>query len=219
MKAGLTLIGPREREQHFYLKPEHRCYYWGEYTPWNYTKGRANDFSETNRLISDSKLPMEVREVTTEWERKSKAILRISEAFAGFWRWRDLANKSILVPMPTSKCLDDPLYDDRMERVVSGIAALANTPLNAAPLIALDGSLKPSHSSDQRPKPQDIVRSIRIDRSAMPFETPEMVFLFDDVLTTGAHFVACATQIHQLYPNARVIGNFIARTRRPEPDE
>lgn len=213
-----SVIGPREREQHHYLRPEHRCYYWGEYTAWDYTHGKNADFSETNRLIADLKVPVD-KQGGTEWERKLESIEQISRGFAGFWRWAALADKALLVPMPPSKSVADPLYDGRMMRIVEGIAAKSNAPLSVKALLVSDGSLAASHQAVTRPKLRDLVKSLSVDPTELPATPPKMIFLFDDVLTTGAHFVACSTHIRRAFPQARIIGNFVARTRRPDPDE
>jgi predicted amidophosphoribosyltransferase len=50
---------------------------------------------------------------------------------------------------------------------------------------------------------------------------PQVIGIFDDVLTTGAHFKAAQTVLRQQFPGAQIIGFFIAR-RVPEtsdPDE
>ena len=218
MNDRLTLVGSREREQHHHLKPEHRCYYWGEYTAWDFTRGQNANFSETNRLIADLKVPVD-QVGSIEWERKLQAIHEVSSAFAKFWRWHELADKAVLVPMPPSKSSSDPLYDARMERVVEGIGAKSNAPLSCVALLVSDGSLGASHQTNARPKVKDLVKSLSIDEAKVPARPPRMVFLFDDVLTTGAHFIACSTHVRRTFPQARIIGNFVARTRRPEPDE
>jgi predicted amidophosphoribosyltransferase len=218
MNERLSVIGPREREQHYYLKPEHRCYFWGEYTAWDYTHGQNAEFSETNRLVADLKVPVDKQD-GAEWERKLEAIEQVSRGFAGFWRWHDLANKALLVPMPPSKSAADHLHDDRMLRIVEGIIAKTNAPLSCKELLVSDGSLAASHQATTRPKLKDLVKSLSIDPTELPTTSPKMIFLFDDVLTTGAHFVACSTHIRRAFPQARIIGNFVARTRRPDPDE
>jgi hypothetical protein len=219
MKDGLTPIGPLHREQHFHLNAQHRCYFWGEYTSWNHTRGKNADFSETNRLIADLKTPRELKDNAQEWTRKSAAIDRVSEAFGRFWRWSELADKALLVPMPTSKARADPLRDDRMDRVVEGIKTQTGLPLACAPLLMSDGSLEPSHSAAARPKLRRLVSSMSVESAAIPTQAPTMVFLFDDVLTTGAHFVASSTHLQRVFPQARIIGTFVARTRRPDPQE
>jgi predicted amidophosphoribosyltransferase len=45
--------------------------------------------------------------------------------------------------------------------------------------------------------------------------TPNIIALFDDVLTTGAHFVAARNVLRSRFPQAQIIGFFIAR-RAPE---
>lgn len=44
---------------------------------------------------------------------------------------------------------------------------------------------------------------------------PQVIGLFDDVLTTGAHFRAASTVLQRALPGVRVISVFIAR-RVPE---
>ncbi|QXP89654.1 hypothetical protein [Methylococcus capsulatus] len=44
---------------------------------------------------------------------------------------------------------------------------------------------------------------------------PKVIGLFDDVLTTGAHFKATQSMLQETFPGVRVIGLFIAR-RVPE---
>ena len=44
---------------------------------------------------------------------------------------------------------------------------------------------------------------------------PQVIGLFDDVLTTGAHFKAAQSLLNKAFPGVRVIGLFIAR-RVPE---
>jgi len=218
MNDRLSLIRAREREQHHYLKPEHRCYYWGEYTAWDHTHGKNAEYSETNRLVAALKVPVD-HESDIESQLKLAAMERVSGAFARFWRWHELTDKALLVSMPPSKSTVDPLYDDRMQRIVEGIRDRSKVPLACAALLISDGSLAPSHQATERPKLKELIKSLSIDTTALPQNPPRMVFLFDDVLTTGAHFVACSTHIRRTFPQARIIGNFVARTRRPDPDE
>jgi hypothetical protein len=217
VKQGLSQIGPAQREEHFHLRPEHRCYYWGEYTAWPFTHGQNAEFSEANRLIADLKIAPELRSDATMWARKGAAIERVSEAFSRFWKWRDLADKAILVPMPTSRSSSDPLQDDRMDRVVDGICARSAAPLMGTRLLVSDGSLHASHSGPERPKLKRLAKSIHLVPDALPAKAPGMVFLFDDVLTTGAHFIACSARIREAFPASRIIGTFVARTKRPAP--
>lgn len=218
MNEVLSKIGVRQREHHIYLTPQHRCYYWGEYTPWAYTRGRNAEFSETNSLIADLKVAPD-QCGTPEWERKLRAIDLVGGAFAHFWRWRELADKCVLVAVPSSRRRDDPLYDNRIEQVLERVRAYSGIPLECVPLLESDGTPQPSHSAEIRPRLSQLIRSLSINRTVVPLTPPKMVFLFDDVLTTGAHFAACCTHIQRLFPESRIVGNFVARSRHPDPDE
>ena len=77
MEKRLQQVGEVERPQHFFLEAAHRCYFWGEYTPWEHTEGKRWDYSETNRLIANFKKGMD-RQGKDDWHHKVAAIDRIS---------------------------------------------------------------------------------------------------------------------------------------------
>lgn len=214
MRQRLQLIGGVERHQHFYLRPEHKCYFWGEYTPWEYTKGLKWEYSETNRLIADFKAPAFQRG-DPDWVRKHEAIERISSAFSGFWKWSALAERCMLIPIPPSRARLDPLFDDRMTQVLRRISSLAGAPLDVREAIVSDGLAPTSHTATKRPKLDDLLKSLAL--SSLPAAAPKYIYLFDDVLTTGAHFVACSLLLKEAFPNAAIVGNFVARCARPDP--
>ncbi|WP_160300441.1 hypothetical protein [Chromobacterium vaccinii] len=197
------------------MTTKHRCYYWGEYTPWTYTYGQNAAYSETNNLIADLKVSPAFHG-TSDWVRKQEAVDSVGRAFAKFWRWHELAEECLLVPIPSSRRRDDPLYDDRIEQVIGRICAHAGIALDYRPLLESDGSLDASHSAEQRPKLAQLARSLLIKHDLVPSTPPRMVFLFDDVLTTGAHFTVCCDRIQGLFPGSRIVGNFVARSTRPE---
>lgn len=214
MRHRLQLVGGVERPQHFYLRPEHKCYFWGEYTPWEFTKGMKWDYSETNRLIADLKAPAP-KPGTQDLNRKAAAIERISVAFSGFWKWSALAPQAILVPIPPSRAVTDTQYDDRMTRMLLRLRDLTGVDLDIRELIVSDGSLPTSHTAEKRPKLEQLLGSLSLP--VVPNISPKYIYLFDDVLTTGAHYVACSGLLKKAFPAASVIGNFVARSARPDP--
>lgn len=213
MKDRLSRIGPQSREQHYYLRREHRCYFWGEYTPVQYTQGQGADFSETNRLIAALKTPI-LNAEPADLAAKAAAIEEVAKAFAGFWRWAELAPKVLLVPIPPSKPRSHPEYDDRMLRVAKAIVHHAGVDAPVVNAIEHDGTLDASHSAAKRPSLSTVRRKLRADHSKLQGLDPQFIFIFDDVITTGAHFVACCAALGKTFPNARFIGNFVARTKR-----
>ncbi|MRD46468.1 hypothetical protein GHT07_04220 [Caenimonas koreensis DSM 17982] len=214
MRQRLQLIGGVERHQHFYLRPEHKCYFWGEYTPWEFTKGLTWNFSETNRLVADFKAPA-FKQQDPDWQRKRDAIERISTAFAGFWKWSALAHQCMLVPVPPSRARPDPLFDDRMTQVLLKIGASTGVALDVREAIVSAGSAPTSHATKKRPKIDELIKTLSL--SSVPVNPPKYIYLFDDVLTTGAHFVACSILLKKAFPDAAIVGNFVARCARPAP--
>ena len=70
------------------------------------------------------------------------------------------------------------------------------------------------HDQENRPTPEQIQANYAIDHTLQDPD-PRVIGLFDDVLTTGAHFRAASAALQQSFPGVRVIGLFIAR-RVPE---
>jgi len=217
MEKRLQQVGDVERPQHYFLEPAHRCYFWGEYTPWEHTGGRKWDYSETNQLISNFKKSMD-RQGKDDWWRKQAAIDRVSLAFAQFWKWQILHQRGvILVPLPPSKRADDPLHDDRMSKLVHGIRSASGIDLDVRELLVSDGSIPASHTAAQRPSPQQIYESLSIHPGEAAKAAPNLIYLFDDVLTSGAHFVASVRRLREIFPDQPIVGNFVARCTRPDP--
>jgi hypothetical protein len=214
MRQRLQLIGGVERHQHFYLRPEHKCYFWGEYTPWEFTKGLTWSFSDTNALIADFKA-LAFTSKSPDWQRKSDAIERISTAFAGFWKWSALAQQCMLVPIPPSRARLDRLFDDRMTQVLLRMKVLTGAALDVREAIVSNGMAPTSHTAQKRPKVDELIETLSL--SSLPPTAPKYIYLFDDVLTTGAHFVACSTLLKERFPECSIIGNFVARCSRPDP--
>jgi predicted amidophosphoribosyltransferase len=81
-------------------------------------------------------------------------------------------------------------------------------------LIVQKTSMDAAHDQQVRPRPDEIEANYGIDeRLRNPM--PQVIGLFDDVLTTGAHYRAASDVLKRTIPGARMIGLFIAR-RVPE---
>ena len=104
------------------------------------------------------------------------------------------------------------LYDDRLVRMLKAIRA---TPaLDVRELIIQTRSTDAVHDQTTRPRPEQIEAIYQVDTS-LKTTTPSVIGLFDDILTTGAHFRAAQAVLQRAFPSVRVIGVFIAR-RVPE---
>jgi hypothetical protein len=201
----LTQVDELSRPDHYYLSADDTCYFLGEYTA---QKGFA--FSATNQLILNFKKPVD-RKGKAEWRYKEQAIRQAAEAFRKALNDKWL-NGALLVPIPPSKARTDPLYDDRMPRMLRAIRP--EPQLDVRELIIQNASTDAAHHSDTRPRPEDLEALYALDRK-LTTPAPKVIGLFDDVLTTGAHFKAAQSLLHKAFPGVQVIGLFIAR-RVPE---
>jgi len=201
----LTEIDDLSRPDHSWLSPTDRCLFLGEYTA---RKGFS--FSATNHLILNFKKSAD-RRGRAEWQYKERAIIDAGNAFGTAINPKWLA-VATLVPMPPSKAKSDPLYDDRVVRMLRAIPA--DHPLDIRELIIQRQSMVAAHDADIRPTPDDIVAGYRVDE-AVAAPAPRVIGLFDDVMTTGAHYVAARRVLAARFPGASIFGFFIAR-RVPE---
>jgi hypothetical protein len=201
----LTKIDDLTRPDHFYLTPDDECYFLGEYTA---RKGYA--FRATNQLILNFKKSTDKR-ATAQWRYKEKAIAEAAAAFRVALN-KEWLNSATLVPIPPSKTKNDALYDDRLVRVLRGIRG--NPELDMRELVFQRASTAAVHDQENRPTPEQLQANYGIDQ-ALCEPDPKMIGLFDDVLTTGAHFRAASAALKQSLPGIRIIGFFIAR-RVPE---
>lgn len=185
------------------------CYYMGEYT------ARAGfAASKTNDLILNLKKPMD-RQNRPEWNWKGWAIRTVAKDLRKILGREGMEN-STFVPAPPSKAKSDPLYDDRLVQILHKMAEGYDTDIRE--LVYQDASMEAAHESDVRPSIDELIANYQIgDDLAQPPRNSNLV-IFDDVLTTGAHFKALQAVLSERYPEANVFGLFVAR-RVPNTDD
>ncbi|WP_028600844.1 hypothetical protein [Ottowia thiooxydans] len=215
----LQKVGELERRQHYYLNAAHWCLFFGEYTPQKFTNGQGARFSETNSHILNLKKDL-TRKGLSDWHYKETAIKVAGKRLSKAFKWDNpIVKAATFVPMPPSKKLIDPLYDDRMLQVLQYASTLVPNELDIRDMLQLDGRLPPSHDNVARSSPSDIQRALQIDK-VLASRSPRIrsIFLVDDVLTTGAHFVGAHDFLKAYFPEVTVLGLFLARTVRPDQD-
>ena len=152
----MKLTQVEDFENRPYLSRADACYYLREFTA---QKGFA--FSETNQLISNLKKSPARRSNSWEWRHKEHAIRQCVDEFVEAFRLEDpksqaWLDEATLAQIPPSKAVDDPLYDDRIERILQGIAASFGRPLDIRRMVTQRTSIAAAHETDQRPKPEDL---------------------------------------------------------------
>lgn len=184
---------------HHYLDAEDICYYAGEYTA-----GEGHAYSETNQLIHNFKKSVDKRG-SAQWQYKERAIAQAANIFRGAIK----ADAQVtFVPVPPSKAKSDPMYDDRMLRLLQLVCT--GRPADIRELVVQTRSSASAHLSASRPRPEDLIANYVLDESFSE-PAPSTIFVVDDVLTTGCHFKAVKRVLGRRFPGASIVGLFIAR--------
>lgn len=193
------------RPEHSYLSQDDECYFLGEYHPRaGFRAGLIND------MISNVKKSVEKRHLP-EYRFKEAAILSANRMLRGALSAEAQA-ACTFVPIPPSKALEHPLYDDRILRVL----ASGHPPLDVRPLLAMRESTRAHHEYAEgvrRPNPDELRQLLIFNEAQMAAPLMPTIVLFDDVITNGTHFKACKQVLLQRIPAARVVGLFIGRRK------
>lgn len=147
------------------------------------------------------------RQERPEWRYKAQAIKEAARAFREALK-PDALDRWTFAPIPPSKARRDPLYDDRLLQMLRAIRP--ERPLDTRELIVQTSSIDAAHAGSERPTPDELKALYRIDE-ALADPDPDVIAVVDDVLTTGAHFKAAESVLSDRFPNARVVGLFLAR--------
>ncbi|MBB2148934.1 hypothetical protein [Pedobacter gandavensis] len=198
------------RDIHCHLSSEDECYYLMVYTS---KVGFA--YSNENSLISNFKKKLDTRG-TPQWAHKGRAIQTLGNVFYDTLPLIIDFTSTTIVPIPPSKSKTDPLYDNRLNQLLEIGCRGRNADVRN--LILIDQSVEATHTLEEmglrRPTIPEIKRNYRFDNDLVHNLKPT-IMLFDDVLTTGAHYIACKEVIQAGFPNADVYGVFIARRELP----
>lgn len=195
---------------HYYLGVDDECYFYGEYT----VKG-GFAHSSTNRLILNFKKDMN-RRGNPDWRYKGEAIREVANTFTSLNDWPQLQNFT-WIPIPPSKDKSDPDHDDRLIQTLQAMKASFQN-LDFRELVRIKQSRPAAHGNENRPTPQNHYSNFEIDES-LAAPAPASIVVFDDVLTTGSGFKAMKRLLSEKFPGVRIIGVFIARTRRDAADQ
>lgn len=189
------------RGDHFYLEEGDLCFYWGEYSA-----RMGYGYSETNSLIFNFKKSLKRRD-HPDWPYKGKAIDLIATSFRKIFS-EDMFSNMTLIPVPPSKKKGDTEHDDRMLQLLQKMGEGRDADIRE--LVGQTQSREAAHQSNNRPRPEDLEAIYQIDETLTSPE-PETIIVFDDVLTTGCHFKAMQKVLSNRFPNAQIVGVFIAR--------
>ncbi len=175
------------------------CYYARDYTA-----GGGYTASQANQLIANLK-KNPARKGKAEWKYKEQAIAQFARELSTISGLENF----VLTCVPPSTDKDDPLYDSRMEDVLRVLHKLRDIAIEFP--FSMRQSVLASHKGGSR--------SVEVLYSALEWKGLKSdnsnIIIVDDVITSGAHFKACARMIRDHIVDANVIGLFWARSVWP----
>ena len=185
-----------------------RCFYYRDYIPRGGYKR-----SETNQLVYNLKISAEsIRENPNRKPYKKEAINRFADECSFFFDnlFSQIGElKTLLIPVPPSSTKTDPSFDDRLLQVAALLSKRYSSLIVSEALVAKE-TLQPSHLGGSRSI--EAIRSMLQFQECSSFE-PELIVVFDDVITSGAHYSACKDILSKRYPTVDIIGLFWAKSK------
>lgn len=209
---NLTQIDDLTRGDHWHLETTDSCFYFAEYTA-----HEGPSYSPCNNLITNFKHKTRFRSNAAVWGYKQSAITQVARAIASVTPPSALATMTF-VPVPPSKAKTDPEYDSRCRDALDRISQFAGQTIDVRELVIQERTTRASHTNDVRLQPDELAELYQVDQTLIA-PPPQTLVVFDDVLTTGSHFKAMQTVLKRVFPNAHIVGLFIARRRVPNPFE
>lgn len=193
-------------KQSLLLNDSDVCFYYLVRTSGGYAASTAN-----SRIDNFKRKPEKYRTNAVVWSYKTKAIQEFADDVTYLLTREDITKLissyggASLIPMPTSKPKNHPDHDTRIKDMCEIIVGnILNIDMDDA--FDMRTSVRPSHEGGSR--------DIAFLHSNIIFnglERPEsLVFLIDDVLVKGSHYIVCRDKILNAYPDATIIGIFLS---------
>jgi hypothetical protein len=197
--SSFRKIGDLERSDHWHLTEADNCFFLGEYT----SRG-GYSHSQSNQLIHNLKKSPLTRG-TAQWRHKERAIGDIARVMKAGIKPESIQS-STFIPIPTSKSVDHPEYDDRLMQIARLIAPGGDV----RDLIYTVATRNALHVDGGRRDLDALRQSLAINQTALA-PPPQHIFLLDDVITTGCSFRVCSDLLRETFPNIGIVGLFVAR--------
>ncbi|HWB94503.1 MAG TPA: hypothetical protein VG605_21760 [Puia sp.] len=207
--------------EHAALGSTEECYYLLEYLP-----GKRYGFSWENDAIKHLKRRKDRSQgIALRW--KEQAIREVGDLLGpAICEVIDFATTTI-VPVPPSRVRPDEFYDDRVMQL---LRRACPTGTDIRELIVCREGRMAAHESERRPGVEELIGNYElgpleivdgivgkaadgslVNGTAGGSPVLERIVLFDDVITSGNHFMACKRFLLRHFPGREVAGVFVAR--------
>ena len=138
MSLRLQRVDELIRHEHTFIAADDECFFLREYTA-----GAGFEHGDTNNIISNLKKKLDKRG-KPEWRYKERDIVRAGRELRGALGDAALQRVTI-VPMPPSRMRNDPMYDDRLRRIVE--VMVHGLDCDVRELVLQNRNMTPAHES------------------------------------------------------------------------
>jgi len=182
-----------------YLEPDDFCIFARDYYPYyGYQEG------ETNSLIFNFKKPISAKG-TNQWKHREKAVNKFANEASEII---PLNKKIYVTAIPSSLAKSDENYNFKFEDFFTELKIIRPEIKDISPITIIK-STQASHYGGAR-EIDEILTNYKW--TGMEEPNPEFILLFDDVITTGAHFKAFQKFLKQNGFMGKVYGIFWAKS-------
>lgn len=192
--------------EHSCLTPTDRCFFLGEYA-----SRQGYQHSPMNQLIFNFKKPLH-KTGQADWPYKENAVLEIAQLITSTASWHKLKAYT-WIPIPPSVIKTEKEYDDRLLKVLAAMHQ-SHGPLDIREILLQKNTREASHATGDRQTIKEHLENWFIDTRLLE-PAPKHIAIFDDVITTGASFKAAQLLLQRAFPQATIIGLFVARAVFP----
>lgn len=205
-----TRIGKVNSFNHRELEPDDVCLFL--HTRETHAYGEIEQWSYPYRTVENFKIsPHALSAKPARRKYKEEAVRIVADDLAMLFRDSDPYTKLLLVPAVTSKAKSDPNYDDRLPRVCEMVASRFPN-VDWVELLSARQTIASAHTGDGTRDVDALLANIAVV-PGFPVGDYASVLIFDDVISSGAHFKACERAIKSVYgEHTPVKGVFWSRT-------
>ena len=174
--------------------------------------GEIDQWSYAYQTIENFKIsPVALQNNPARRRYKEQAVQTITNDLAMLFRDANPRARFLLVPAVTSKSRTDPNYDDRLIKVCSTVASRFPN-VDSFELLSISRTIASAHTGAGTRNVNALLSNIVVDTS-IAIRDYASVLIFDDVISSGAHFKTCKLAIQRAYGNdVPIEGVFWART-------
>ena len=187
-----------------HIRNDDLCIYAREYHP-----GQGYNAGETNQLILNFK-KFGTAKGKPEWAYRNRDVKRFAlEASQKF----TATSSASVTAVPGSKSKSEAEYSNRFEDMLDELKVLRPNIQIEWP-IEIQQTVEPSHASGSR---VPIVLKQNYKWNGFKGNPPEILVVFDDIITTGSHFRAFSDFLRDNGFTGKIVGIFWARSVYPDP--